>query len=146
MRPPDENQPGSTRPPFMSATRRPASNEDNILARMERDARRGGASSSWKRSWIAWCGVASLAIIGLIGFLASLARENIEIHQPVPLASTTAAPAPDGGFAPLPPTAPAPASLPSQPKPPATVVDARPARPPARFDAPARQSLVLLKP
>jgi hypothetical protein len=145
VRPPDENQPGSTRPPFMSATRRPASNEDNILARMERDARRGGARS-WKRSWIAWCGVASLAIIGLIGFLASLARENIEIHQPVPLAATTAAPAPDGGFAPLPPTAPAPASLPSQPKPPATVVDARPARPPARFDAPARQSLVMLKP
>ena len=152
MRPPDENQPGSTRPPFMSATRRPASTEDNILARMERDARRGGGGAAWKRSWIAWCGLASLAIIGLIGFLASLARENIEIHQAAPLAATTAAPdpagarppiaaVPDAGFAPLPP-----ASVPAQPKLPAAVADARPARPSARPDAATRPALVMLKP
>jgi hypothetical protein len=154
VRPTDENQPSSTRPPFMSATRRPASTEDNILARMERDSRRGGAGSSWKRSWIAWCSVASLAIIGLIGVLASLARENIEVHQPAPLAESKAAPDPYGaaplmagaydGFAPLPP----PSAMPSpvQPKLPATAVDMRPARTPARADEAARPSLVMLKP
>jgi hypothetical protein len=153
VRPPDENQPSSTRPPFMSATRRPASTEENILARLERDGRRG-AGSSWKRSWIAWCSVASLAIIGLIGVLASLARENIEVHQPAPLAESKAAPDPYGarpimagagdGFAPLPP----PAALlsPVQPKLPATVVDVRPARPSARADDTARPALVMLKP
>ena len=155
MRPPDENQPGSTRPPFMSATRRPASSEDNILARLERDGRHGSARASWKRSWIAWCGVASLAIIGLIGLLASLARENIQARQPAALAESKAAPdaygarppisaGNDAGFAPLPALAPTPvpASMPAQPQLPATVVDARP----ARTDAPARPSLVMLKP
>ena len=155
MRPPDENQPGSTRPPFMSATRRPASSEDNILARLERDGRHGSARASWKRSWIAWCGVASLAIIGLIGLLASLARENIQARQPAALAESTAAPdaygarppisaSNEAGFAPLPALTPSPvpASTPAQPQLPATVVDVRP----ARTDAPARPALVMLKP
>ena len=151
MRLPDENQPSSTQPPFMSATRRPASTEDNILARLERDGRRGGAWSSWKRSWIVWCSVASLAIIGLIGVLASLARENIEVHQPAPLAESKAAPdlygarplmaGADDGFAPLPPP---PAALPPalQPKLPAAAIAVRP----ARADDAARPSLVMLRP
>jgi hypothetical protein len=145
VRPTDENQPSFTRPPFMSATRRPASTDDNILARMERDSRRGGAS--WKRSWIAWCSLAGLAIIGLVGVLATLARENIDVHQPALAESTPApAPAPDpyaarppllagggDGFAPLPAvSAPLPAVSappPVQAKPPAIVADTRPARP-----------------
>ena len=147
MRPPDENQPASMRLPSMATTRRPASIEDNILARLERDGRRGGARPSWKRSWIAWCSVASLAIIGLLGVLASLARENVALHQPAALAGSTAAPDPYSArtatvtgestiLAPLPTLVLDPAALPAQPRPQVTVVDAQPARP----------SLVMLKP
>ncbi|WP_143752602.1 hypothetical protein [Massilia psychrophila] len=82
------------------------------------------------------------------------ARENIPARQPA-LAESKAAPdaygarppilaGNDAGFAPLPALAPTPipASMPAQPQLPATVVDARP----ARTDAPARPSLVMLKP
>lgn len=153
MNPPDENQTASTRrPPFMSAGRRPAAGEDNILARLERDARRGQSGMRWKQSWIAWCSVASLAIIGLIGVLASLARENIEVHAPlVAVADTKSAPDPyaapaNTGLAPLP-------ALVTVPKQPATIVDARPERTerterterPERLAA-ARPAMVTLKP
>ncbi|MDL2355599.1 MAG: hypothetical protein QFF03_10110 [Pseudomonadota bacterium] len=82
MRPPDENQNGSTRPPFLSASRRPLGGEDNILARLEREARRGKTAAPWRKTWIAWCGLAALAIVALIATLASLARENITVHRP----------------------------------------------------------------
>ena len=129
MRPPDENQPGSMRVPFMSVPRRPVSTEDNILARLERDGRHGAARSPWKRSWIARCGVASLAVIGLLGLLgllASLARDNMALHQPAVAAGiaagSTAAPDPDQARAPI---VASEALLP--PPVPALVVDVRPA-------------------
>lgn len=130
MRPPDENQPGSMRASFMSAPRRPASTEDNILARLERGGRRGGARAPWKRSWIAWCSVACLTIIGLLGLLASLARDNIAVHQPAVAAASTIAPEPYRApvmvsEAPL--SSPVSAAVTAQPTPPAAVVDARPA-------------------
>ena len=122
MRPPDENQPGSMRAPFMSAPRRPVSTEDNILARLERDNRRGAARSPWKRFWIARCGVASLALIGLLGLLAPLARDNIALHQPAVAAGVAAGIAAGSTAAPI---VASEALLP--PPVPAQVVDARPA-------------------
>lgn len=140
MRPPDENQNGSTRPPFMSTSRRPLGSEDNILARLERDARRGKSGAPWRRTWIVWSGLAAIAIIALIATLASLARENLTVHQPQPLV-IEAKPAPadmpvehagaaHGGFVPLPPSA-APAKAPEHSV--------------ARTDEPARPPLVLLE-
>jgi hypothetical protein len=105
VRPPDENQNASTRPNFMSATRRAYASDDNILARLERDARRGksGKSGSWKHATLAWCILASVVVIALIGTLASLARDNMTAPKqgadpkPDPFASSVR-----GGFAPLP--------------------------------------------
>ena len=143
MSPPDENQTASMRRPFMSPGRRPASGDDNILARLERDAKRGRPGMRWKRSWIAWCSVASLAIIGLIGVLASLARENVELHAPMAAAERRAAPERDmsvasvnAGFAPLPTVA-------APPKQPAKVVDTRSV---TKTDDVARPALVMLRP
>lgn len=119
MRPPDENQNGSTRPNFMSASRRAAGSDDNILARLERDAKRGAAGKSWRNhTRLAWCALASLAVIGLIGVLASLARENLAVHrQPMLIEAKAVQAEPYGvsgapsmaaksGFAPLPAPAP----------------------------------------
>lgn len=116
MRPPDENQNGSTRPNFMSASRRAAGGDDNILARLERDAKRGPSASSWSNhARLAWCGLAALAIFGLIGILASLAKENLAGHRQPTLIEAKSAPDlfANGGFAPLP--APAPSTLASTP-------------------------------
>jgi hypothetical protein len=67
----------------MSSSRRQSSGDDNILARLERDGKRGSAAKSWKsmNTTIAWCGVASLAVIGLVAVLASLARENVAVRS-----------------------------------------------------------------
>ena len=115
MRPPDENQNGSTRPNFMSASRRAGGADDNILARLERDAKRATSGKSWKnQTRLAWCGLASLAVVGLIATLASLAKENMAVHRqplvieakaspPEPVAvPASAAPRSKSGFAPLP--------------------------------------------
>ncbi|MDB5933191.1 MAG: hypothetical protein JWQ01_535 [Massilia sp.] len=110
MRPPDENQNGSTRPNFMSASRRAYAGDDNILARLERDAKRGKSSRSgpWKHARLAWCLLASVLVIGLIGTLATLARENLTAPHKSTVAeaapATTDAFASDvrSGFAPLP--------------------------------------------
>jgi hypothetical protein len=105
VRPPDENQNGSTRPNFMSATRRAYAGDDNILARLERDAKRGksGKSGSWKHATLAWCVFASVLVLALIGTLASLARENITVPKPgADAKSDQLANSVRGGFAPLP--------------------------------------------
>lgn len=114
MRPTDENQHGSTRPNFMSASRRAYAGDDNILARLERDARRGkaGKSGSWQHARLAWCLLASVLVIGLIGILATLARENRSAPHRSTVAESAPAPADPygsdirGGFAPLPVPAP----------------------------------------
>jgi hypothetical protein len=114
VRPPDENQHGSTRPNFMSATRRAYAGDDNILARLERDAKRGKSarSGAWKHARLTWCLLASVLVIALIGTLASLARENLSAPHKSALAETASAAVDPygsdvrGGFAPLPmPTA-----------------------------------------
>lgn len=72
MRPTDENQHGSTRPNLMSASR-PGGGEDNILAMLERDAGRGGASqfsSHPRKGWYAGAGLLVMAMVGALGWLA----------------------------------------------------------------------------
>ncbi|WP_426173598.1 hypothetical protein [Massilia sp. TWR1-2-2] len=89
----------------MSATRRAYAGDDNILARLERDAKRGksGKSGSWKHATLAWCIFAGVLVLALIGTLASLARENITVPKPGKDArSDHLASSVRGGFAPLP--------------------------------------------
>jgi hypothetical protein len=152
VRPPDENQHGSTRPNFMSASRRHNSGEDNILARLERDGKRGAAGKSWqhKNTTLAWCGLASLAVAGLVAVLASLAKENVTVHR-TPLVVEARVPSdryadPDGrsGFAPLP-------ALPSPPRKSVVMVEeplvrAVPRPAPAPAVAPEVAPMVMLKP
>lgn len=112
MRPTDEHQTASTRPTFMSAARRGGPGDDNILARLERDAKRGkpgGGGHSWVSARLAWSALAGVAVVGLVGVLASLAQENVTVHRkpaltaPAPLTSEPHSSAPvKGGFAPLP--------------------------------------------
>ncbi|MBC7455502.1 MAG: hypothetical protein H7335_17775 [Massilia sp.] len=95
MRPTDEHQAGSTRPNFMASSPRPAGGEDNILARLERDGKRGGFGKTWKNARLAWSVVASVLVIGLIGVLASLANDNLMLRrQPVLIEAVALAPAP----------------------------------------------------
>jgi hypothetical protein len=142
VRPPDENQPGSTRPNFTSSARRSASGDDNILARLERDARRGRvAKQGWKHARLAWCLLASVAVIGLVGALASLTRENLSASRtpvliearstPPDISGPSAAALVKGGFAPLPAPdiklAAAVADLPPEPVKPPPMVMLKPA-------------------
>lgn len=71
MRPTDENQNASNRPNLMSSPHGGGS-EENILAMLERDA--GSRPSPTAR--IAWYGTAGLVVIGLIGALVWLVRDN----------------------------------------------------------------------
>lgn len=145
MRPPDENQPGFTRPNFMSASRR-ASGEDNILARLERDGKRGAAAKSWKSAKAAWCGLAGAAVFGLVGVLAMLTRENVALNKkPIVVDAKPSAFEVDpgllsrGGFAPLPP-----GNAPDKIA--AAISDVRPERP-WKDDPPAKAPpMVMLKP
>lgn len=149
MRPPDENQHGSTRPNFMSASRRTSSGENNILARLERDGKRAAAGKSWKHmnTTIAWCGLASFAVVGLIAVLTSLANENVDGHRK-PLVPEATVSAPDryadpdrnSGFAPLP-------ELPTPPRSAALIVE-EPVVPPVSkvADKPLVPPMVMLKP
>jgi hypothetical protein len=148
VRPPDENQHGSTRPNFMSASRRQSSGEDNILARLERDGKRGAAAKSWKHmnATVAWCGLASLAVFGLVAVLATLAKENLAAHRKPLVVEARAASDryadPDGksGFAPLP-------AIGSLPRKPATIVEEQVERTIARAAEGTRAPpMVMLKP
>ncbi|WLI90689.1 hypothetical protein Q4S45_06090 [Massilia sp. R2A-15] len=68
----------------MSVGRRAPAADDNILARLERDATRTGSGKgghSWMSARLAWSALAGVTVIGLIGVLASLAQENIAVHR-----------------------------------------------------------------
>lgn len=75
MRPTDENQPGSTRPNLMSASR-PGGGEDNILAMLERDAGRGRGSQFSSHPRTAWYAGAGALVVAMVGALGWLAWEN----------------------------------------------------------------------
>lgn len=144
MRPPDENQPGFTRPNFMSASRR-ASGEDNILARLERDGKRGTASS-WKSARTAWWGLASVAVFGLVGVLTMLTQENVALNQkPVLAVAKPSAFDADPGLLPRNGFAPLPAGL-APDKIAAAISDVHPERP-WKTDPPDKAPpMVMLKP
>jgi hypothetical protein len=98
----------------MSASRRAAGADDNIFAKLDRGGARGLSRKGWSNVRIAWFGLAGLAIIGLIGVLAALARENMAAHRQPLVVEARTAPDPvatDSGFAPLPATSTPPLQL-----------------------------------
>lgn len=88
MRPPDENQHGSTRPNLLSGARRRFGSDDNILERLERDSAR---QASGDRSRAArYAAAASLLLLVLV-VVAWMAYENANAVQVIAM---TPAPGP----------------------------------------------------
>ena len=83
MRPPDENQHGSTRPNLFSGARRRFSEDDNLLARLERDSAR---QASGNRSRAAWYVAAAALVLLLLVVVAYTAYENAGIVRLLPVA------------------------------------------------------------
>lgn len=119
MRPPDENQHGSTRPNLLSGARRHVGGDDNILERLERDSAR---HASGNRSRAAWYAAAASLVLLMIVVLAWTAYDNASTVRVIPMKRV---PVDSGGAAlvtvdqpettPVP--GPAPASPPSVPAP-----------------------------
>ncbi|MDQ2820243.1 MAG: hypothetical protein M3Y65_07600 [Pseudomonadota bacterium] len=82
MRPTDENQHGSTRPNLLSGARRRFSEDDNLLARLERDSAR---QVSGNRSRTAWYVTAAVLLLLLIVVSGYLAYQNTNTVQLVPV-------------------------------------------------------------
>ncbi len=112
MRPPDENQHGSTRPNLLSGARRHVGGDDNILERLERDSAR---HASGNRSRAAWYAAAASLVLLMIVVLAWTAFDNASTVRVIPM---TRVPAGNGGAAlvtvdpPETPPAPVPAPAP----------------------------------
>jgi hypothetical protein len=97
VRPPDENQHGSTRPNLLSGARRRFGSDDNILERLERDSAR---QASGDRSRAAWYAAAASLLLLVLVVVAWMAYENANTVQviavtpasgPVPLQQAPAA-------------------------------------------------------
>jgi hypothetical protein len=73
VRPPDENQYGSTRPNLLSGARRRFEGDHNILERLERDSAR---QASGNRSRAAWYGAAASLVLLMIVIVAWTAFDN----------------------------------------------------------------------
>ena len=73
MRPTDENQDGSTRPNLLSGGRRRIADDNNILARLERDSVRQALGN---RSRAAWHVAAAALVLLLVLFVAWVAFQN----------------------------------------------------------------------
>lgn len=86
MRPTDENQDGSTRPNLLSGGRRRIADDNNILARLERDSVRQALGN---RSRAAWHVAAAALVLLLVLFVAWVAYQNT---GPEPVAPTPRAP------------------------------------------------------
>lgn len=93
MRPPDENQHGSTRPNLLSGARRHVGGDDNILERLERDSAR---HASGNRSRAAWYAAAASLVLLMIVVLAWTAFDNASTVRVIPM---TRVPADNGGAA-----------------------------------------------
>lgn len=76
MRPSDENQHRSKRPNLFSASHRPAGNDDNILAKLDKQA--PAASGAPPRTRAFWIGGAGVLVAGLIATLAMLVQQQSE--------------------------------------------------------------------
>lgn len=73
MRPTDENQDGSTRPNLLSGGRRRIADDNNILARLERDSVRQALGNRSRAAW--HVGAAALVLL-LVLFVAWVAYQN----------------------------------------------------------------------
>jgi len=82
VRPPDENQHGSTRPNLLSGARRRFGSDDNILERLERDSTR---QASGNRSRAAWYAAAASLVLLLLVVVAWMAYENANTVQVIPM-------------------------------------------------------------
>jgi hypothetical protein len=91
VRPPDENQHGSTRPNLLSGARRHGGGDDNILERLERDSAR---HASGNRSRAAWYAAAASLVLLMIVVLAWSAYDNASTVRVIPM---TRIPADNGG-------------------------------------------------
>lgn len=92
MRPTDENQDGSTRPNLLSGGRRRIADDNNILARLERDSVRQALGN---RSRAAWHVAAAALVLLLVLFVAWVAYQNTgsEPVAPTPRAPVDMGPA-----------------------------------------------------
>lgn len=145
MRPPDQNQHGTTRPHLTSASRRAAS--DNILAKLERDS----------RGWQHWLpsltvlayGAGGVLIVVLLAGLIWMARQNVAkphpFGAPAKAAATIEQPPPpfmahndEPALPPLVMLKPTPAVLPDAPPRPRVIARTAPPPPPAPHPAPPR--------
>ncbi len=77
MRPSDENQHRSKRPNLFSASNRPAGGDDNILAKLDKQAP-AAAQSGQPRTRAVWIAAAGVLVAGLIASLAILAQQQSE--------------------------------------------------------------------
>lgn len=91
MRPTDENQHGSTRPNLLSGGRRRAIDDDNILARLERDSARQALGN---RSRAAWIAAAAALVLLLMLFAGWMAWVNASAPRVVPMTRAPADPGP----------------------------------------------------
>lgn len=89
MRPPDENQHGSTRPNLFSGARRHFSEDDNLLARLERDSAR---QASGNRSRAAWYVAAASLVLLLLVVVGYMAYENANTVRLLPVAQPATGP------------------------------------------------------
>lgn len=87
MRPTDENQHGSKRPNLLSGARRRFSEDDNLLARLERDSAR---QASGNRSRAAWYAAAASLVLLLIVVVGYMAYENASMVRLFPVAQAPA--------------------------------------------------------
>lgn len=115
MRPPDENQHGSTRPNLLSGARRHVGDDDNILERLERDSAR---HASGNRSRAAWYAASASLMLLLIVVLAWMAYQNTNTVQAIPMRRAPAASGAATGTVPADPgkrLVPDPAPVPQRP-------------------------------
>jgi hypothetical protein len=82
VRPPDENQHGSTRPNLLSNARRRFGSDDNILERLERDSAR---QASGNRSRAAWYAAAASLMLLVLVVVAWMAYKNVNTAQVIPM-------------------------------------------------------------
>lgn len=111
MRPTDENQDGSTRPNLLSGGRHRIPDDNNILARLERDSVR---QTLGNRSRAAWHVAAAALVLLLVLFVAWIAYQNTGT---APVAQTPRMPVDMGPASATVVTPASPWSLPSPPAP-----------------------------
>ena len=79
MRPPDENQHGSTRPNLLSGARRRFGGDDNILERLERDSARHASGNRSRAAWYAAAASLVLLVIVVAGWMAYESASTVRV-------------------------------------------------------------------